>query len=368
MELLGAILDTNGIEGNAMRKFAGPTFLALLCVALLCRLWPKQLATIPVSAAPVHSSAPSLSSAAARGSQSSFPVANVGQLAARLQERINGASDLLEFSNVAIRFWGLVVDQDGKPIDGVKIVGHVMRGYMAAPGYISESPDEFEALSRDDGRFAITGLQGSLMEITKISKDGYKPFPTNRWSFTFYDSSPSSIFKADSNAPVIFRMWKNAGAERLIYGDRFYKIVPDGRIYGIDLLNGQTMNDGARDLLVEIKRPHTVNTSIRYTWSFKIECVRGGVVEAADDFMYLAPEDGYQPAYTFVLEQAHPEWSDRVSKRFFVKSRDGQVYSRMEVEVISKYQDNAVFSVKSFANPAGSRNLEYDPAQTIKSR
>lgn len=37
----------------------------------------------------------------------------------------------------------------------------------------------------------------------------------------------------------------------------------------------------------------------------------------------------------------------------------------MEVEVLTKYQDKAVLSVKYYANPNGSRNLEYDPLQNV---
>jgi hypothetical protein len=239
---------------------------------------------------------------------------------------------------------------------------------MAIPGYISEKSDRFEVLSRDDGRFAIEGFRGSVMEIAKIRKEGYRPSPANRWSFAYYDSSPSSIFRPDADAPMILRMWKSSGAERLIHASKFYGIVPDGRSYGIDLLNEQKVEGGTGDFKVRIKRPDQINHQMNYTWSFVIECVEGGVIETADDFMFLAPENGYQPVYTLVLDHTLSEWSDRVSKKFFVKSRDGQVYSRMEVEVFSYYQDSAVFSVKYFANPAGSRNLEYDSAQTIKAK
>lgn len=349
-----------------MRKLAGAVFGLLLCLGLVWWFWPQQSATLPVPVAPGHPPAPSTSTGTASGSQSPVRATSEARQTAKFEERIEGTKELLDSSNVAIRFWGRVVDQHDKPLDGVKIKGHVARGYIAVPGYISEKADEFEVFSRDDGGFTIEGLKGSVMEITEVTKEGYEASPVNRWSFAYYDSSPSSIFKPDADAPVILKMWKKAGAERLIVASKFYGIVPDGRIYGIDMLKGQKVEGGSGDFRVRIKRPAQTSPQTKYSWSFTVEGVDGGIIETADEFMYLAPENGYQPAYTYAVEYSAAGWSDRASKRLFVKSRNGQVYGRMEVEVMANYQGKAVFSVKYFANPAGSRNLEYDSRQAIK--
>jgi hypothetical protein len=37
----------------------------------------------------------------------------------------------------------------------------------------------------------------------------------------------------------------------------------------------------------------------------------------------------------------------------------------LEVEILANYQDKAVFSVRYYANPSGSRNLEYAPPQAV---
>jgi hypothetical protein len=351
-----------------MRKPAGLIFVLLLCLGLVWWFWPKESSPLPVTAAstnPPPSSAPIVT---ASNPQATVPATDEARKAAKLQERIEAAKELLSSGNVSIRFWGRVIDQDDKPLDGVKIKGHVAHGYMAVPGYISEKSDQFEVLSREDGNFTIEGLTGSVLEIAEVSKEGYEPSPANRWSFAYYDSSPSSIFKPDPNAPVILRMWRKSGAARLIYADKFYGIVPDGRIYGIDMLKGQKVEGGSGDFKVQIWRPTQINPQTKYNWSFVIEGVDGGVIESSDEFMYQAPESGYQPRYEYTMNPTDANWQEMVRKNFYVKSRSGQVYGRMNVEVRSSYQDKAVFSVKYFANPEGSRNLEYDPAQALKAK
>ncbi len=81
--------------------------------------------------------------------------------------------------------------------------------------------------------------------------------------------------------------------------------------------------------------------------------------------MYRAPETGYQLRYEVNVSANDPQWSGQAKRQFYLKSREGKVYARLEVEILSNYQDKAVFNVEYYANPTGSRNLEYDPLQNV---
>jgi hypothetical protein len=118
---------------------------------------------------------------------------------------------------------------------------------------------------------------------------------------------------------------------------------------------------------VKIDRPQNVKWGARgYNWSCEIEGVGGGVIETQDEFMYRAPESGYLPRYDMSISASDGHWSDEAKRQFYLKSREGKVYARLEVEILANYQDKAVFSVKYYANPSGSRNLEYAPPQRVR--
>jgi hypothetical protein len=155
-------------------------------------------------------------------------------------------------------------------------------------------------------------------------------------------------------------MWKIQPGEHLVTGSKFFGIIPDGRIYTIDLLNGTKSEgqSGDGDLHVLITRPAGVERSSRYDWSYRIEGINGGVKETQDEFMYTAPESGYQTAYEKSFAAKQGDWTDRLKKNFYIRSRGGTIYGRLEVEIVPVYQDKSVFSIVYAVNPKGSRNLE----------
>jgi hypothetical protein len=132
-------------------------------------------------------------------------------------------------------------------------------------------------------------------------------------------------------------------------------------------LRGEKKIEGGKmgDFKISIHRPAQVSSESRYDWSCVVEGIGGGVIETQDEFMYYAPESGYQPHYEVTVAASDPKWSDRATRHLYLKSNDGKIYARLEVEIFANYQDKAVFSVKYYANTNGSRNLEYDPVQNV---
>jgi hypothetical protein len=90
------------------------------------------------------------------------------------------------------------------------------------------------------------------------------------------------------------------------------------------------------------------------------------LIESGAEQMYLAPEAGYQQRYVIEHMATDTEWAERESRQYFLQSRGGKVYARLEVEILSHYRDQAIFNIEYYANPNGSRNLEYDPLQGVQ--
>ena len=98
---------------------------------------------------------------------------------------------------------------------------------------------------------------------------------------------------------------------------------------------------------------------------FVMEVVSGGLIETTDRFLYRAPESGYQPRYELIMSPFNQGWSDQVEKKFYIRSREGKVFVSMEISIYSNQSDTSLIELKYLANPAGSRNLEYDPNKSM---
>lgn len=340
--------------------------VALLVWLLLSR--PEQTPTTAASSKPAAPddkeasvaavpSAPAVTDADLQATPLKGPVDAV-------KKRIADIRDGLGYINQPIKFYGLVIDQDERPLSGVKVALSAMHAIEALPGVQGSRSEEILRVTDSTGRFSLTDASGNDVSVKSIELPGYELSPKTKRGFSYYGTQ--DIHKPDAQAPVVFHMWKVVGAERLITADKFYGMVPDGRSYAVDVLNAKKVEGGnAGDFKVSIKRPAQIAAGSKYDWSCLIEGIGGGVIETQDEFMYRAPETGYQSRYEVNAFASDAQWSDRAKRLLYLKSRDGKVYARLEVEILSNYQEKAVFSVKYYANPSGSRNLEYDPLQNV---
>jgi hypothetical protein len=260
----------------------------------------------------------------------------------------------MESQNKTIKFCGKAIDQNGYPLADVSVqatVTHIVV-ITPAPGGAEYKLIKISKFTDAGGRFEINGETGDGIGIGTMTKSGYLLSPKAPRGF-----SPES---GSYENPVIFNMWKEGDKAQLVTGSKFGGIIPDGRIYTIDLLQGTKVEsaDAAGDFRLSVRRPMNVARQDRYDWTFQIVPIKGGIIETEDDFMYLAPENGYLPEYKFQLNKSDAKWTDDVKKSFYVRTRDGQNYGRINVEIFAHYQNNGVLSFDWAVNPAGSRNLQ----------
>ena len=264
------------------------------------------------------------------------------------EQRAETLRQALEQKNVPIDFYGRVIDQDSNSVSGASVKVYI-RHWKLTDDAVSE-PIRTDKITDADGRFEIHGVTGDAVDIEAMQKPGYELSPK------FSHSAGPASGSADN--PVVYQMWKTGEKAQLVSGNKFWGIVPDGRPYTIDLLLGTKSESGTAsgDLRVAVSRPPNVSRKDLYDWSFKITPIDGGILETTDEFMYQAPDNGYAPEYEFQLKASDTNWTHRVKKDFYVRSRGR--YGRINVEVIARYQNEGVFSVGYAVNPAGSRNLQ----------
>ena len=265
----------------------------------------------------------------------------------------------LEGKNMPIDFWGRVVDQDGQPVSGAKIRMNVRHWHVSQPFSASSSFPQTEVTSDSSGYFEWHGETGDNLEIASVEKLGYKSSPQMLKSFS-YGQSPEP-FSPNPSEPVVIRMWRLKPTEPTVASRGFYAIVPDGRVYRFDLLkNVKLEGDTALgDIGVQLTRPQSVEPRDRYPWTLKIVGVGGdSVLEANDEFLFEAPESGYQPNITIALDPANRDWTSVLRRSFYFKSRGGTVFGCVKMTVRVDYGGQSAIQTESVLNTNSSRNLQ----------
>jgi hypothetical protein len=264
----------------------------------------------------------------------------------------------LEQKNVPINFYGKIIDQESNGLPGVHIVAHVRQWHLdaTADSWGNKFP-KFELTTDSDGRFMLENAAGDSLTIESVTKDGYRLSVKTEKTYGYGETSEPH--HPDPNNPIIFKMWKESGIkEPLITGSHVFG-MDSSKIYTLDLVQGQKIAGEANgDLRVSITRPSEINSKDRYPWSYSIQAVNGGLIESEDEFMYFAPESGYEPTFIRQYEPADADWNFDIPKQFFIRTRNGQVYGRAQVVIHSVYNVHSAIEISYAINPAGSRNLE----------
>jgi hypothetical protein len=256
-------------------------------------------------------------------------------------------------SRASMDIYGKVVDQNGEPVTGAKVRGSV-----------NVAGDFIEHYTKTDGegRFSFLGLQGETLYILP-EKEGYD-YNSNLPSDRPKDYLP------DRNKPLVFTMWRLHGPEPMTHADIESSVSRHGTTRTFSLLTGK--RDISGGLAVQLVREpvEIAAKDLRkpFNWSLTLAITNGGLLGYANQpYPYEAPSEGYQTIITINFPTNMIGWQSWFKHDYYFNDQNGQIYGRMTIEVhAGAPTPEAYFKISDYANPAGSRNLEYDPKKQIQ--
>lgn len=161
-------------------------------------------------------------------------------------------------SNRSVDFHGLVIDQYGEPVPGVRIIYYITQ---ETPG--GWRPAGAETRTDVSGRFNIVGsaehfyTRKMLKEGYKFEKGGGARFATRR-----RDVGEAHPRQYPYDDPYVFKAWKEGEPAGVIRDSARATLLPDERIYTIDLLANQANvafeGKGTGDFTVRLYRDESV--------------------------------------------------------------------------------------------------------------
>jgi hypothetical protein len=275
-------------------------------------------------------------------------------------------NDVLAFAKELMKpisFWGKVIDQYGNPVVGADVSWGANNNLDP-----NKSGTRGQATSDANGLFSIASHGISLS--VEVAKSGYHRVPTamggKRGSYGGF-SNAERLGNTDSpmgtkDDPAIFVLQKMGETVSLVHiSERSIKTAKDGSPVQVNLETGQTTGEG--DLKVQCwTNDQSKDAQGHYNWKCILTVPGGGLVERNERFAFEAPSEGYQESVE--LTPSPEKWASNIERQYFVKLADNR-YARINFRM--RTGGEHFFVIESYFNPTpGSRNLEYDPAKTIK--
>jgi hypothetical protein len=250
-------------------------------------------------------------------------------------------------------FYGKAVDQFGSPVPEATVAASIQ-----VNNGVQVRVDRFSLVTDQAGSFTISGHKGKSLGIW-VTKAGYV-IATTKTSFVYSLLWPEAErHTPDPNSPVVIQMWKLQGAEPLVGIDKRLKLPCSRDPIRLDLLTGRVVADGG-DLKIMVLRPEgVISQQHPQSWSIRLEIINGGFIRTTDEdsrVTYSAPEGGYIEGGDFPNNNG-PDLVDQV---FFIKSRGGQIYTKLQLTCRINNQPEGLMSLalRGVANTNRSRNWE----------
>ncbi len=210
----------------------------------------------------------------------------------------------------------LVVDQDGKPIEGVEIIYCIDAGYL-----IGNTAFETET-TNSEGELNISG-RGLTIEFRSIKKEGYY---FDRFNYKFLHES-----EIKDESPHLIKAWKYTIPKNISYvDDRQLKLANTGETHRVGISNKglYIVKNNNSDLDIQIKVDEGSTRKHPGGWSITVSSNLVGLAEAKSDNIFIAPNDGYNSSWSFkqpkVDEGGHqPSISE--TKKVFLR-KEGAFY------------------------------------------
>ncbi len=271
--------------------------------------------------------------------------------------------------NKPIEFHARVIDQFHQPVSGAVVEGRLFRNdeeKLSPANFLRFKPGDeivretLELISDNDGWIRLTRRRGQFIVIESLACSGYVWRFEKFQNFHYDRPNLSEDFK-DRTKGHIFQVWKKGETEKLI---PFHFAVPvdlEGtNWYGVDFFRGVISDGKTGDFRFWFLTTTDVNG--QPARRFRFEAPDGGLQLDAKPYPYEAPADGYAPGQDWMYEpfgqHAKGNHSETLVRRFYVRGRGGKIYASVTWNFIAS-------AISGYINPAGSRNLDPDPAKQI---
>jgi hypothetical protein len=268
---------------------------------------------------------------------------------------------LLDAAKDKIKFYGKIIDQNNQPVTDATVE------FTTGASYGFGNPKRYRTHSNALGVFVVKNVTGSSLSIESIKKEGYEIKVLEiggRTFWPFVSASRTQIWTDyTQDNPFIYRAWKGEAIDLKTVKMMLAKFTVDEQPYTVNLLKYvdyvvKGKNDEG-DLWVEFYRSDGASNKTKFDWHVIITVPDGGLIETDDVYMNHAPENGYRQSVTIDYPRDRDDWVRKIdNKKFYIKSRGGEIYGRVSIDIRPIWAKNyAAFNINFALNTNGSRNL-----------
>jgi hypothetical protein len=264
-----------------------------------------------------------------------------------IEERLR---KLIETNDNAIKFYGIVTDIDGNPLENVEVVWRIMKSGAFAPSLGLPTRVTGKQKTNQNGRFSILNERGTTISIESLEYVGYHNLDKAPRSFGYGNAEPH---QPDMSTPIRFVMIRDGGerSKKLL---SFLRFEWDGLPKEIEIGGNGLAN---KIIFVPTRQPLKQGERI-HEWTLMIKAQDGQLILGINDGISLAPKSGY--VNEIILERdKNGQWGSEANALIYLKTDHGK-YAEIRLSAYSDRgaESSATGDIEVRWNPDGGRAFE----------
>ena len=258
--------------------------------------------------------------------------------------------DIIATDDVAINFYGVVVDSESKPLENVEVEWELIKAGAFAPSLGFPTWGQGTVKTNSKGEFSILNEKGKTISIQSLKYLGYHSLMRDPRSFGYRNAAPH---QPDPVSPVRFVMVKDGGI-RSQKQDIPLKFDWDG--------NEKEFSMGPKGfpnkiILIPTRQPLKAGEKI-HEWKLVVKVTDGQLFKAHNDGNSVAPVSGYSQEILLERDQGE-QWGSEAQALLYLKTNTG-VYAEIRLSAHSdRGSENGITGYADIRwNTDGSRVFE----------
>jgi hypothetical protein len=258
-------------------------------------------------------------------------------------------------NNAPIAFYGRVVDQDGKPLEGVAVNFQV----TAIPTIpVLWGPDEKKQGSRitdKNGLFSVEDERGVTFGVTELKKNGYRKSGYYQKARVRYEPYGSQRHIPERNKPVEFMLIRDdfPKAKEVLSCQLKFK-------WNVDMTTVDLGADiGKLEFTASRSGRNPNNTTKKFEWEVKMRATGFTMTKLPNANERMAPTDGYGSSGQIGFSPDEITWQLQTDQSYAIRTDKGS-YGLMNLSVYGDGDDGGMSGrVTVYLNKSGARNIDH---------
>jgi hypothetical protein len=258
-------------------------------------------------------------------------------------------------NNAAIAFYGRVVDQDSKPLQGVAVDFTVTAIPMIPVLWGPDQTTKASCVSDQNGLFSIDGKRGTGLDVTGLKKEGYRKTGYYQQGNVRYEPNSSQRHIPDRNKPVEFMLIRDdlPKAEEVL--DKQLELNWNATVITENL--GPDV--GKLEFTASRTGRDANDTMKKFEWELKMRAIGFTLTKIESKNERMAPLAGYISNGQIGFSPDNKTWKLRTEESYAIRTDSGS-YGIMNLSVYGDGDDGGVSgSVTVYLNKSGARNIDH---------